>query len=172
MPLSADEEAFLRAFMQAVHAVPRAIEADLLADVGISGSGYAVLVHLSEAPRRRMRMSELARRCGLTQSGITRTVDRLEAEGLVEREPCQEDARGWNAVLTRSGMTRLRRAWPAHLASVRRHMIDHLRGLDLAAVSTAVQRFATDAPSAQNGYEPPTRAAPVAYAPPRARRRA
>lgn len=147
--------------MQAVHAVPRAIEADLLADVGISMSGYATLAHLSEAPRRRMRMSELAERCGLTQSGTTRTVDRLEAEGLVEREPSTEDARGWNAVLTDAGFARLTRAWPAHLASVRRHLIDHLAGLDLAALTAAVEEFATDAPTSRNGYAPPSRTTPA-----------
>lgn len=162
----------MRAFMQAVHAVPRAIEADLLADVGISGSGYGVLVNLSEAPRRRMRMSELAERCGLTQSGITRTVDRLESEGLVEREPCTEDARGWNAVLTKTGFARLKRAWPAHLASVRRHLIDHLAGLDLPALTAAVEQFANGAPAARNGFAPPPRLSPATRTAARSRRRA
>jgi hypothetical protein len=50
---------------------------------------------------------------------------------------------GWNAVLTDAGLARLERAWPTHLASVRRHVFDHLHGIDLAQAARALQRFAT-----------------------------
>ena len=72
-------------------------------------SEYMTLMHLSEAPHRRMRMSELAAACDLSLSGMTRIVTRLETQGLVERVRCEEDARGWNAVLTDAGLARLER---------------------------------------------------------------
>jgi DNA-binding MarR family transcriptional regulator len=146
VPLSAGEETFLRAWSRAALTVPRALDADLLAGQGMSLSEYTALMHLSEAPGRSLRMSDLASACALSLSGMSRIVSRLEAQGLVARERASCDGRGLNAVLTDAGLGRLRRAWPAHLASVRRHMMDHLRGLDLPAVTAAVQRFASGTP--------------------------
>ncbi len=146
VPLSAEEEAFLRAWSRAALTVPRALDADLLAGQGMSLSEYTALMHLSEAPGRSLRMSDLASACALSLSGMSRIVSRLEAQGLVARERASCDGRGLNAVLTDAGLGRLRRAWPTHLASVRRHMMDHLGELDLPAVTAAVQRFASGTP--------------------------
>jgi DNA-binding MarR family transcriptional regulator len=99
---------------------------------------------LSEAPGRRLRMSDLAGASALSLSGMTRIVTRLEGQGLVQRERSSCDGRGWNAVLTDDGLHRLRQAWPTHLASVRRHVIDHVRTVDLPAFTAALQRFAAD----------------------------
>src|SRR5436309_12199427 len=148
VPLSVEEEAFLRAWSRAALTVPRALDADLLAGQGMSLSDYRTLMYLSEAPGRSLRMSDLATACALSLSGMSRIVSRLEAQGLVERERASCDGRGLNAVLTDAGLDRLRRAWPTHLASVRRHMLDHLGELDLPAVTAAVQRFASATPSA------------------------
>ncbi len=148
VPLSAEEEAFLRAWGRAALTVPRALDADLLIGQGMSLSDYTALMHLSETPGRSLRMSDLASACALSLSGMSRVVSRLEAQGLVERERASCDGRGLNAVLTDAGLDRLRRAWPTHLASVRRHMIGHLNKLDLPAVTAALQRFASDTPSA------------------------
>jgi DNA-binding MarR family transcriptional regulator len=144
VPLSVDEEAFLRAWSRATLTVPRALDADLLIGQGMSLSEYAALMHLSEAPERTLRMSDLACACALSLSGMTRIVGRLETQGLVERQRSSCDGRGLNAVLTDAGLGRLRRAWPTHLASVRRHMMDHLGELDLAVVAAALSRFASD----------------------------
>src|SRR2546421_11537469 len=103
-------------------------------------------MHLSEAPGRSLRMSALASACALSLSGMSRIVSRLEAQGLVQRERASCDGRGLNAVLTDTGLGRLRRAWPTHLASVRRHMMDHLSELNLPVVTAALQRFASDTP--------------------------
>jgi DNA-binding MarR family transcriptional regulator len=105
-------------------------------------------MYLSEAPGRNLRMSDLASACALSLSGMSRIVSRLEAQGLVERERVSGDGRGLNAVLTDAGLGRLRRAWPTHLASVRRHMMDHLSELDLPAVTAALRHFASDTPCA------------------------
>src|ERR1051326_7641852 len=131
VPLTADEEAFMRAFGRALLTVPRALDADLQDGPGLSLSEYTALMHLSEAPDRRLRMSDLAAACAISISGMTRIVSRLEERDLLRRERCASDGRAWNAVLTDAGFLRLRQAWPAHLASVRRHVLDHLRALDL-----------------------------------------
>jgi DNA-binding MarR family transcriptional regulator len=143
-PLTEQEEAFIRAFARAAVAVPRAFDADLLREQGMSLSEYFALVHLSEAAGRRLRMSDLATASALSLSGMTRIVDRLQSAGLVRRERCADDGRGWLAVLTDAGLERLRQAWPSHLASTRRHLFDHLADLDLAAVARALQHVATD----------------------------
>src|SRR2546423_10591705 len=125
IPLSAGEEAFLRAWSRAALTVPRALDADLLAGQGMSLSDYRALMHLSEAPGRSLRMSDLASACALSLSGMSRIVSRLEAQGLVERERSSCDGRGLNAVLTGAGLGRLRRAWPTNLASLRRTQMVH-----------------------------------------------
>ena len=148
-PLTAEEEAFLRAFGRARLTVPRAFDADLLREQRMSLSEYSALMHLSEAPGRRLRMSDLAGASALSLSGMTRIVNRLEGQGLVHRErPCS-DGRGWNAVLTDAGLERLSQAWPTHLASVRRHVFDHLNDVDIPAFATALQRFAADTQCAE-----------------------
>jgi DNA-binding MarR family transcriptional regulator len=134
----------VRALGRAMLTVPRAFDADLLREQRLSHSEYSALRHLSEAPDRRLRMSDLAAAGALSLSGITRIVTRLEGQGLVQRERSSSDGRGWNAVLSDAGLHRLRQAWPTHLASVRRHVIDHVRPADLPAFTTALQRFADD----------------------------
>ena len=148
MPLSVQEEAFLRAWSRAALTVPRALDADLQAGQGMSLSEYTALMHLSEAPGWSLRMGDLASACALSLSGMSRIVSRLEAQGLTARERASSDGRGLNAVLTDAGLGRLRSAWPTHLASVRRHMMDHLSEIDLPGVTAAVQRFAFGTPCA------------------------
>jgi DNA-binding MarR family transcriptional regulator len=143
-PLTADEEAFLRAFLRGLVAVPRALDADLLTARGLSLTDYIGLMHLSESAGATMRVGDLATACALSLSGTTRVVSRLEDQGLLRREQCHSDGRGWEAVLTDSGLARLRRAWPAHLTSVRRHVIDRLENLDLPPITAAVSRFAAN----------------------------
>lgn len=142
-PLDRTEELLVRALGHVMTALPRLVDADMVRDGGLPLSEYTPLMHLSEAPDRRMRMSELAAACNLSLSGMTRVVNRLEKQGLIRRAKCQEDLRGWNAVLTDDGLARLREAWPSHLASIRRHVLDNLAGHDLAALAAALRRVAT-----------------------------
>jgi DNA-binding MarR family transcriptional regulator len=132
-PLTPDEERAWRALARAVGVIPRVLGADLLEAHGLSASEYAVLSNLSEAINQSLRMSELANDASLSGSGMTRVVDRLSRQGLVERVRTEADRRGNYAVLTASGLIRLREAWPTHLAGVRRHIMDHLTGLDLVS---------------------------------------
>jgi DNA-binding MarR family transcriptional regulator len=75
-------------------------------------------------------------------SGMTRLAGKLEQDGYLRRMPCERDARGANAVLTDAGFERLRQAWPTHLASMRRHVFDHLDGLDLVELARALEAMA------------------------------
>lgn len=143
-PLSASEEAFVRALSRVLLELPRAVDADMIDGAGLPLSEYTPLMYLSETPGRGMRMSELAAVCSLSLSGMTRVVIRLEKHGWVERVKCAEDGRGWNAVLTDAGLERLEQAWPTHLASVRRHLVDHFGDQDLAGLTLALQRVASD----------------------------
>jgi DNA-binding MarR family transcriptional regulator len=141
-PLNPAEERAWRALMRAVLVIPRLLEGDLLAAHGLNPSEYSVLQHLSEAPERSLRMNELANYVSLSGSGLTRVVERLTRQGLVERVRAESDGRGQYAVLTPAGLKRLQQAWPTHLASVRRHVLDHLAGVDLDAFADAVGQIA------------------------------
>jgi DNA-binding MarR family transcriptional regulator len=142
-PLTPDEEAVVRALPRVTYVLPRVIDADMMRDQQLPLTEYTTLMHLSEAPQRQMRMGELAVACELSLSGMTRIVTRLEGQGLIERVRSDNDARGWNAVLTDAGLARLEQAWPTNLASVRRHFLDHLEGIDLARLARAIQRVGT-----------------------------
>jgi DNA-binding MarR family transcriptional regulator len=148
-PLSEREQAFLRAFARALMTVPRELDADLMREQGMSATEYFTLMHLSEVPDRSLRMSDLATAAGLSVSGMTRIVQRLEEQGFVRREKSACDGRSWIALLTDAGLQRLTQAWPSHLASVRRHVTDHLVGVDLEAFTSALERFGS--PSCSRG---------------------
>ena len=141
-PLDGAEEAAWRALARAMVRLPRILESELEAEHRLTMSEYFVLVNLSEAPDRSLRMSDLAERAAVSLSGMSRVVDRLARQGLAERHKCEMDGRGTFAVLTDAGLARLKAAYPSHLRSVRRHVIDHLRPEDLEAFAAAVNAFA------------------------------
>ncbi|TML38127.1 MAG: MarR family transcriptional regulator [Actinobacteria bacterium] len=95
-----------QALLLAQRALLDRLEDDLRREHGLPLSSYEVLLFLSRAPGRRLRMHELAESVLLTPSGITRLVDRLEGEGLVSRESCPTDRRGSFVVLTEAGRAR------------------------------------------------------------------
>ncbi|MFN0091295.1 MAG: MarR family winged helix-turn-helix transcriptional regulator [Acidimicrobiales bacterium] len=124
--LSEGEQALWRAFLRlSVVALDR-IDAELMADHGLSLADYEILVKLSEAPGRRLRMSELARLALVSRSRLTYRVDRLVQAGLVARAACATDRRGAFAELTAAGLAQLEHAAPSHVATVRRVLLDHL----------------------------------------------
>jgi DNA-binding MarR family transcriptional regulator len=111
------------------------LEADL-APHGLTMGDYEVLVHLSEAPDRNLRMCDLARRLRLSPSGLTRRLDGLVRGGLVRREASEQDRRVMLATLTPKGVEVLTRAAPDHVAGVRRHFLDHLDRDEIRALAT------------------------------------
>jgi len=144
IPLSPQEEAVVRAMGRLTQVLGRTLDADLEREQRMTLSEYTVLRHLSEHAHRRMRMNELAAACDMSMSGMTRLAGRLESDGFLRRVPCPHDARGANAVLTDAGLARLERAWPTHLASVRRHILDPLDGLDLCTLARALNAMAIE----------------------------
>lgn len=130
-----------RSFLQAHAVLVRRLEADLLAEHQLPLASYDVLVQLVESSERRLRMTDLAQRVLISRSGLTRLVDRLEREGLVRREACDDDARGLFAVLTDAGFQRLRRAAPTHLRGVASYAIDRLDAAQVAALAEICARL-------------------------------
>jgi len=114
------------AFLSAQHSLLTSLDGELQREHGISLPYYEVLLFLSRAPDRRMRMAELARSVLLSPSGLTRLVDRMVADGTVERLPCPGDARAANAHLTDKGFAKLRRAARTHVRGIREHFLDRL----------------------------------------------
>jgi DNA-binding MarR family transcriptional regulator len=133
-------------------AVVRVLEAELEAEQGLSVPAYEVLSHLSDAPDSRLRMSDLAACAVLTPSGLTRLVDKLSRDGLVERVKCGADARVVYAMLTDAGRERLLAAYPTHLRGVRAHYIDRLTAEQRDAVADSlgglVGRLVSECPNA------------------------
>ncbi|ANJ11997.1 MULTISPECIES: MarR family winged helix-turn-helix transcriptional regulator [Streptomyces] len=142
-PLTEDEEAVIRSLPSLIYALPRAIDADMTQEQRISATEYLALMHLSEAAERRLRMGDLSDACEMSLSGTTRVVHRLEKEGFIRRVRCSHDGRSWHAALTDTGFARLEEAWPANLAAVRRHFLDHLAGIDLVSLAAALRKVAT-----------------------------
>jgi DNA-binding MarR family transcriptional regulator len=126
------------ALIRAHSRIIRRLEAELEAEQGLSLPAYEVLAHLSQAPDHQLRMSDLAKHAILTPSGLTRLVDKLSRDGLVERHRCGADARVIFAVLTPAGMEKLERAYPTHLRGVREHFIDWLSAEQQAAIVDAL----------------------------------
>ncbi len=131
-----------RTFLRAHTHTMRELERELLAETGMPIGWYDVLLQLAEAPERRLRMAELADRVLLSRSGLTRLIDRLQAEGLVRREPSPDDARGTYTVLTEEGMARLRKAAPVHLAGINANWLAHFTDDELRELGDLLRRVA------------------------------
>ncbi|MDX1658381.1 MAG: MarR family transcriptional regulator [Nitriliruptorales bacterium] len=129
-----------RRFLEAHAALIDVLETELRQHEDLPLSWYDVLVQLAEATDERLRMQELADAVLLSKSGLTRLVDRMESEGLVERQACKTDRRGTWAVLTRRGRDRLRDAAPAHLDGVARHFARHLSEAEAATLAEVLER--------------------------------
>lgn len=129
-------------FLLAQAALLRTLEAELVDDQALSLKEYDTLVQLAIPEDRRLRMGELADQLTISRSGVTRLVDRLEAQGLVRRSTCAPDGRGAYAELTLAGLERLRSAVPAHLRHVQQHFFSVLDGHDLAVIEDAMRRVA------------------------------
>ncbi|MBA3877283.1 MAG: MarR family transcriptional regulator [Anaerolinea sp.] len=125
--------------------VARRLDEELRSEHGLSLQEYGALVHLVEAPGRRLRMGRLAEALLLSKSGVTRLVDRLVEDGLVARSSCSSDARGAEATLTDAGVDRLRGASPTHLRGISSFFLDAIPPDDLAAVQRAMQLVAEHA---------------------------
>ena len=141
--LSADEIAAWKGMLRTHRDLVVSLDSQLERDHSLPLSSYEVLMVLADSEGGRARMGELADQLLLSRSGLTRLVDRLVRQGLVERTPCEDDARGLYAAITRSGRAKLKRARPAHLDGVRRLFFSKLTDSDLAALATAWTRLSS-----------------------------
>jgi len=130
-----------RAFIEAHARVSRRLAGELQSELDLPITWYDVLVQLSEAPEGSLRMQDLADRVLLSQSGLTRLVDRLEQEGYVSRERCPSDGRGTFAVLTPAGLAAIHRAYPTHLRGVRTWFSDLMSEDEARVVAEVLGRI-------------------------------
>ncbi|MDP9444589.1 MAG: MarR family transcriptional regulator [Actinomycetota bacterium] len=132
--LSPEQQRSWRAYLTGTTQLTAQLDRDLEQAHGLSLPEYEILVRLSEATDRRMRMAELAASLNHSRSRLTHTVARLEAAGLVARGSCSDDRRGVYAELTEAGYRLLVAAAPTHVAGVRRYLVDAVSEEDFAAV--------------------------------------
>ncbi|MEW2146619.1 MarR family winged helix-turn-helix transcriptional regulator [Micromonospora vinacea] len=124
--LDPDEQRTWRAYLTASRVLMDTLDRELQRDAGMPHAYYEILVQLSEAPDRQLRMSQLAQAAGSSRSRLSHAVARLEAAGWVRREDCPTDRRGQIALLTDEGFATLAAAAPGHVEGVRRHLFDAL----------------------------------------------
>ena len=124
--LNQDEQQTWRAYLAATAQLGAALERQLQHDAGMPHAYYEILVRLSEAPDRTLRMSELASHSLQSRSRLSHAVARLEERGWVRREDCPSDRRGQLAVLTDEGFAALADTAPGHVEAVRRLLLDGL----------------------------------------------
>ena len=141
--LDADEERAWRTFRRMMVAVQAGTARDL-AELGLSEADYEVLSTLSEAPEQTSTLHAQAAKMTWSRSRLSRHASRMESRGLIERRPDPADGRGCLLVLTPHGLETLVDAAPAHVASVRRHVIERLAREDLAAVERIADQILAD----------------------------
>nr|WP_203609065.1 MarR family transcriptional regulator [Streptomyces anulatus] len=141
--LTDEEQHAWRAYLHATTLLEDHLDRQLQRDAGMPHIYYGLLVQLSQAPRRRMRMTELARNAKITRSRLSHAIARLEKNGWVRREECPSDKRGQNAVLTDDGYAMLRRSAPGHVEAVRQAMFDRLTPEQVSSLGEIMRVLAT-----------------------------
>ena len=134
--LTDEQQQVWRAYVLGSALLNERIEADLRT-FGLDLAEYEILVNLSEAPDRRLRMTELADSVHQSRSRLTHTVTRMEKLGLVSRRSCGTDRRGVWAELTPAGWELIRTAAPTHVETVRRNFVEVMSSEEYAAVGRA-----------------------------------
>ena len=141
MLLDQEELAAWRGMLRAHAELVRELDAELAREHDMPLSSYEVLLFLNDSDDGRMRMSELADSALLSRSGLTRLVDRLERQGLLKRERCESDARGWFAEITPEGRRVFGEARKTHLDGVRRVFLSHFSRDELRTLGGLWQKL-------------------------------
>ncbi|MEU9210480.1 MarR family transcriptional regulator [Streptomyces sp. NPDC048415] len=137
--LTDEEQRIWRAYMHATTLLEDHLDRQLQRDAGMPHIYYGLLVQLAEAPRRRLRMTELAMNAKITRSRLSHAIARLEKNGWVRREDCSSDKRGQFAVLTDDGYEVLRRTAPGHVTAVRQAVFERLSADQQKALGEAMR---------------------------------
>lgn len=138
--LDEDEQRAWRAYLEMTLVLQDLLDRDLQRQAQIPLGYYEILVRLSEAPDRTLRMSELASATKSSRSRLSHAVARLEEYGWVERQPCATDRRGAWAHLTDEGLAVLERTAPCHVSGVREYLFDALSGDDVRHLETIARK--------------------------------
>ena len=149
-----------RGYLQSHAGIVRELDADLIAHHGLTVRDYEVLLYLAQADERQLPMSALSERTMLTRSGITRLVDGLVDQGMIERVSCERDARVSYARLTAAGYSKLRDAGRTHVAGIERLFLSHFTATELEQLAQLLGRLpgATGGVQCTAGDEAPTAA--------------
>ncbi len=131
-----------RGLLRSHACLAKRLDAELERTHGLPMSSYEVLGHLAEASAGRMRMCDLAEQAQLSRSGLTRLVDRLERDGLLERCSCKHDARGAYACMTDAGSELLQAARATHVALIREEFLSRFTEVELARFAEMCERIA------------------------------
>lgn len=137
--LTPAEESAWRKYIVASRRLYEALDEDL-APHGLSLSDYEILVHLSDAKDRSLRMSDLADKTILSRSRLSHRIKYMEGKGWVERQKCDSDRRGTWAVMTTKGWNAIVKAAPYHVASIRNRFIDQISKADQANIASAFEK--------------------------------
>src|ERR1039457_1860783 len=140
--LSEGELRAWRGLLRAHACLAKRLDTELEQAHGLPMTSYEVLHHLEDSSGGRMRMCDLAEQAQLSRSGLTRLVDRLEREELLERCSCEHDARGSYACLIETGRERLEEAHGTHLAVVREHFFSRFSESELTLLADMWERIA------------------------------
>ena len=140
--LNDEQQKHWRAWIAATTLLSDQLNRELQSSCGLTLADYEILVRLSDAPDRKIRMSDLASITLSSRSRLTHQINRMEEAGLVTREACPNDRRGQLCAMTNLGWKTLVAAAPAHVASVRAHFVDVLRTEEYAALGRAAGKIA------------------------------
>jgi DNA-binding MarR family transcriptional regulator len=130
-----------RGYLQSHAAILRELDAELIAQHGMTARDYEVLLYLAQADDRRLPMSDVAKRTMLTRSGVTRLVDGLVDSGFIERVACAKDARVSYARLTDAGYDKLRQAGCTHVAGIERVFLSYFSPDELEQLAGLLRRL-------------------------------
>ena len=141
--LSAEEEHVWRGWLKLNAELSATLQRELQDDSGLSMPDFEVLVHLTDTPEGRVRVTELARLLHWERSRVSHHVTRMERRGLVERTECADDGRGAFIAVTPAGRTAIAQAAPGHVRAVRRLMFDVLSSEEADRLGTAIDKMLT-----------------------------
>lgn len=137
--LDADEQRSWRSYLGGTTVLMDQLDRDLRSAHDLSMAEYEILVRLSEAPERSIRMAELASAVSHSRSRITHTIARLERDGIVTRAQDRTDGRGVSAVLTDAGYARLEKAAHTHVRGVHEYLVAQCTPEELAVVGKVLE---------------------------------
>ncbi len=142
--LSAAQQRVWRSFLGGTTVLLDQLDRDLRTEHGLSMPEYEILVRLSEAPNRSVRMAELALAVAHSRSRVTHTISRLEKAGIVSRGQCSDDGRGVSAALTDHGFTVLEAAAHTHVTGVNQYLVQNASADDFEALGRVMQQVVED----------------------------